>query len=115
MKVRILLMHGAMSAVLTGIVSCGGGGYGGGSSAGGTTTYTVGGTLAGANGAVTLKLNGANDLILSTPGNFTFAAGLAYLATYAVTATSVTQICTVVSGAGTVGFANINSVAVTCV
>ena len=115
MKVRILLMHGVISAVLAGIVSCGGGGYGGGSSAGGTTTYTVGGTLDGATGPVTLKLNGANDLTLSTPGKFTFAAGLAYQVPYLVTATSATLTCTVMSGAGTMGFANINSVAVTCV
>ena len=115
MKVRILLMHGAMSAVLTGIVSCGGGGYGGGSSAGGTTTYTVGGTLAGANGAVTLKLNGANDLILSTPGSFTFVGGIAYLVAYTVTATSAMQMCNVGNASGTMGLANITNVAVTCV
>jgi hypothetical protein len=112
---RITFLNAGVLALLACIASCGGGGYGGGSSGGGAVTYTVGGTLSGATGPVTLKLNGANDLVLSTPGNFTFTAGLAYLATYTVTATSTTQTCTVTSGAGTMGFANITNVAVGCV
>ena len=115
MNIRLNLMASLAAAGLAGIVSCGGGGYGGGSSGGGTTTYTVGGNLTGATGPVTLKLNGANDLMLSSSGPFTFAVGIAYLATYAVTANSATQACSVRNGAGTMGFADITNVVVTCV
>jgi hypothetical protein len=115
MNIRLTLMSSLAVAGLAGIVSCGGGGYGGGSSGGGTTTYTVDGTLAGATGPVTLKLNGANDLILSSSGSFTSTAGIAYLAPYAVTANSAKQACSVGSGAGTMGLANISNVVVTCV
>ena len=115
MNIRSTLMRSLAAAGLAGIVSCGGGGYGGGSSGGGTTTYTVGGTLAGATGPVTLKLNGAYDLMPSNSGSFTFSAGVAYLAPYAVTATSATQACSVLNGTGTMGLANISNVVVTCV
>lgn len=115
MSIRSTLMASLAAAGLAGIVSCGGGGYGGGSSGGGAPTYTVGGNLTGATGPVTLKLNGANDLMLSSSGPFTFAAGLAYLASYTVTATSATQVCSVVNGAGTMGLADVTNVVVTCV
>lgn len=98
-----------------GLVSCGGGGgYGGSSGAGGTTTYTIGGTLNGSVGDVTLQLNGANDRVLSAPGAFTFATGLAYLAGYSVTVSSSAQNCRVTNGAGTVGLSNVTNVSVTC-
>ncbi len=118
MTMRALLMNGFVLALLAGVVSCGGGGYGG-SSSSGSTTYTVGGTLSGAAGPVTLKLIGANNVVLSTlvfsvSGPFTFTTGLAYPAPYTVTATS-TQTCTVTNATGTMGFANIGNVTVACV
>lgn len=101
-------------AMAAGLASCGGGGYGGGGGGGGTTTYTVGGTLMGSVGDVTLQLNGGNDRVVSAPGAFTFTTGLAYLASYSVTVSSAAQNCRVANGTGTMGFANITSVTVTC-
>ena len=81
-----------------------------------TPTYTVGGTLSGLTGTVTLQDNGGDTLIASANGSFTFAAQLASGAAYSVTvATNPTaQSCTVASGTGTVASANVSSVVVTC-
>jgi hypothetical protein len=115
MNVRNAVIGFAVSAVATGVVvSCGGGGgYGGGGGGGGAVTYTVGGTLANATGNVTLKLNGANDMIQGN-GSFTFPNGLAYLSTYNVQVVDAADRCTVANGAGTVGLTNITNVTVTC-
>lgn len=101
-------------ALAAGLVACGGGGGYGGGGGGGTTTYTVGGTLVGSVGDVTLQLNGANDRVVSVPGAFTFTTGLAYLANYSVSVSNSAQNCRVTNGSGTVGFANITNVTVTC-
>nr|MDQ3370046.1 hypothetical protein [Myxococcota bacterium] len=85
-----------------------------------TNTFTVGGTLSGlASGAtVVLRNNNANDLTLTTNGSFTFAVAIASGQPYAVTVfanpTSPAQFCTVASGSGTVGAANVTNVVVTC-
>jgi hypothetical protein len=80
--------------------------------------YTVGGTLSGlASGAtVVLRNNGGNDLSVTANGPFTFSTALAAGAAYSVTvATNPTgQTCTVANGTGTIGAANVTSVAVTC-
>lgn len=100
---------------VSGLASCGGGGgYGGGGGGGGSTTYTVGGTLTGSVGAVTLQLNGGNDQVVSAPGAFTFSAGIAYLASYSVTVSNSAQNCRVTNGSGTMGLSNITNVTVTC-
>jgi len=105
-KIRNVLIGLIASAVLAGIVSCGGG------SDSPAPTYTVGGTLAGTGGVV-VKLNGAGDITVAGPGAFTFAAGLTNGTAYTVTATAP-QNCTVANGTGTMGATNVSSVTITC-
>jgi hypothetical protein len=85
-----------------------------------TNTYSIGGTLAGLSAADTVVLldNGGSSLSLSANGAFAFATKVASGATY--NATLMTQpgapseTCTVSGGTGTVGGANVTSVAVNC-
>ncbi|HZZ86672.1 MAG TPA: hypothetical protein VFE30_19250 [Anaeromyxobacteraceae bacterium] len=82
-----------------------------------TNSYTVGGNAAMSAGPLTLQLNGANDLTMSSAGAFSFASSpLPSGATYAVTVKTPPpgQACTVAGGAGTVGAGNVTSVTVTC-
>jgi putative esterase len=80
--------------------------------------YTVGGTVSGlASGAtVVLQNNFGNDLSVTASGAFTFGTALATGAAYNVTVRTSPpgQTCTVASGTGTVGSANVTNVAVTC-
>jgi len=82
------------------------------------TTYTIGGTLSGLNtgASVTLLDNGGSALKLTANGTFTFATPVASGAAYKVTVSvqPTGQICTVTGGTGTVGSANVTSVAVVC-
>jgi len=79
-------------------------------------TFTVGGTVSGLTGTVVLQDNGADNLTVTSTGPFTFATALAGGAAYAVTVkTNPTgQTCTVTSGSGTIGSANVTNVAVSC-
>ena len=79
-------------------------------------TYSVGGTVSGLNGTVTLQDNGGDSLSVAASGSFTFATKLASGASYSVTVQSSPsgQSCTVASGSGTIAAANVTSVAVTC-
>jgi large repetitive protein len=85
-----------------------------------TNAFTVGGTVSGlaAGDSITLRDNGGDDLVRSASGSFTFATPVASGQPYAVTVVSptspISQTCTVTSGTGTVGNANITNVAVTC-
>jgi hypothetical protein len=85
-----------------------------------TNKYTVGGTVAGLTGSgLTLKVNGADTLAVPAPGGtFTFATPIASGAAYAVTIgtqpTNPSQMCVVMGGTGSVGAANVTSVAVNC-
>jgi hypothetical protein len=65
---------------------------------------------------VVLQDNGGDNLTVSANGPFTFATKLASGAAYAVTVqTNPTgQTCTVASGSGTIGSANVTNVAVSC-
>ncbi|HYA46933.1 MAG TPA: CHRD domain-containing protein [Burkholderiales bacterium] len=95
------------------IVSCGGsGGYG---SMGGSTnpSYSVGGTVTGATGAVVLKLNGGSDMSV-TNGPFTFGTMVVYGGTFNVQVVDANDRCTVANGAGTMGLTNVMNVAITC-
>ena len=111
MRSRYIVVGAVMAAGVAGVVvvSCGGGSGGGGSAA----TYTVGGTLSGAAGSVTLKLNGASDMTQGN-GSFTFPNQLASGATFNVQVVDAADRCTVASGAGAIGAANVTNVAVTC-
>jgi hypothetical protein len=81
-----------------------------------TQTFTVGGTVTGATGALTLRNNGTDPLNLSGNGAFTFAQAIGVGQAYAVTVTNppAGQTCSVASGTGTMGTANVTNVAVTC-
>jgi 6-phosphogluconolactonase (cycloisomerase 2 family) len=80
-------------------------------------SYTVGGTVSGLSGSVTLANNGGDIRTLSADGAFTFSTAIAGGGAYAVTVTAqpATQTCTVTSGAGNVAAANVSSVTVNCV
>ena len=78
--------------------------------------YTVGGTVSGLSGAVTLLDNGGNALLLGANGSFTFSTPVAEGSTYNITVGTqpVIQTCTVTNGSGTMGGSNTTNVTVTC-
>jgi 6-phosphogluconolactonase (cycloisomerase 2 family) len=80
-------------------------------------TYSVGGTLAGLAGSVTLANNGGDTRTLTANGAFSFATALPTATAYSVTVTSqpANQTCSVSAATGTIAAANIASVTVTCV
>ncbi len=103
------------------MVGCGGGGGDSGSSPPPPppATYTVGGTVTGLTGiGLILQTNAGDVLPVSKAGAFTFANQLGSGASYTVTVntqpSTPAQNCTVANGSGTVGTANINTVAVAC-
>jgi hypothetical protein len=81
-----------------------------------SATYTVGGSVSGLSGTVVLQDNGGDNLSVSANGTFTFATALASGAAYNVTVQTnpAGQTCSVASGSGTIGSANVTNVAVTC-
>ena len=85
-------------------------------SGGNAASYTVGGTVSGLSGTVVLQDNGGDNLSVAANGTFTFAAALVGGASYGVTVLTNPpgQTCTVSNGSGTVGSANVTSVAVSC-
>jgi hypothetical protein len=85
------------------------------------STYSVGGTVSGLTGSVTLQNNGGDDIIKTTNDGFTFPAQ-AEGSDYAVTVSSqpTGQTCSVTGGdnslgGGAIAGADVTSVAVTCV
>ena len=80
------------------------------------TSFTVGGSVSGLSGTVVLQDNGGDDLSVAASGPFTFATKVATGAAYSVTVKTNPsgQTCTVAGGTGTMGSANVTSVAVTC-
>lgn len=81
-----------------------------------TQLYTVGGTVAGLNGTLTLANNGGNALSVTTNGTFAFSTPLANAAAYAVTITTqpANQQCTLANASGAIAAANVTNVSVTC-
>lgn len=82
-----------------------------------TNSYTIGGTLSGAMGGITLtETVSGQTLNLAANGSFTFASPVLSGAAYNVTVTTqpVGQTCIVGSGAGTVAGAAVTSVVVNC-
>jgi exo-beta-1,3-glucanase (GH17 family) len=77
---------------------------------------TVGGTVTGLAGTVTLQNSGGNDLTVAANGPFTFTTLLAPGAAYAVSvqAQPAGQTCTVMNGSG-IASGNVTSVTVECV
>ena len=81
------------------------------------TTYSVGGTVSGLSGTLVLQDNGGDDLSVAGNGSFTFGTQLGAGGLYEVTIKTAPSLqdCAVADGAGTVGGANVTTVAVTCV
>jgi hypothetical protein len=101
----------AVAAVVM-LVGCSGG-------SGGVSKYTIGGSIAGLTGAgLVLENNGGDDLTVAAgASSFVFATSVEKGKTYAVTVKTqpAGQTCTPANGSGTVGSADVTSVAVTCV
>lgn len=84
-----------------------------------SSSFTVGGTVSGLAGTgFVVQLNGDGDLPIASNGSFTFATPLASGAQYRVNVaaqpSNPTQVCTVASGAGTIGSTNVTNVRITC-
>jgi parallel beta-helix repeat protein len=81
-----------------------------------TNLYTIGGTVSGLTGTVTLQNNGGDSLPLSGDGAFTFGTPLPDLSAYSVTVSSqpAGQFCTVSNGSGALAGANVTTVGVVC-
>jgi hypothetical protein len=85
-----------------------------------TTEFSIGGSVSGLTGTgLVLQNNGADDLPIASNGSFTFATSLLTGTGYNVTViqqpSNPLQNCTVTDGVGTVGGADVATVAVSCV
>src|SRR5467141_3237289 len=114
-----LFLTSFVLSACSGPVGSGSGGTGGGGGGGGTGPFNIGGTVSGlaAGGSMTLQNNGAESLIVSANGAFTFKTAIVankpYLVTVAQPPTTPSQTCTVAGGSGT-ATANVTTVVVTC-
>ena len=83
----------------------------------GDVTYSVGGTVSGLQGSVTLQNNSGDDLALVSDGPFMFSTELDDGAQYSVSVLTqpIGQTCTVGNGSGTISGADVSNVAVDCV
>ena len=81
------------------------------------TEHTVGGTVSGLTGTLTLQNNGGDDLDVGADGAFTFATAVPDGSAYAVTilAQPAGQTCEVNNGSGTISGADVTTVVVDCV
>lgn len=78
-------------------------------------SYHVGGTVAGLAGTVVLQNQGVDDLVVTSPGRFTFATPVKIGKPYAVTVATqpAGQVCNVVHGSGNVS-GEVTDIVVTC-
>ncbi len=83
-----------------------------------TATYGIGGMVSGLNtgASVVLQDNGADNLTVTSNGQFTFSTKLASQAQYKVTVETqpTGETCSVANGSGTVGTASVTNVSVSC-
>jgi hypothetical protein len=108
----------AVLGATLGLTACGGSG----SSSGGQNnpppaSYTIGGTISGLTvDGLVLANNGATLTVNSGASTFSFGTPLASGTAYAVTAQTTPSglTCSVASGTGTVGTANVSNIVVTC-
>jgi 6-phosphogluconolactonase (cycloisomerase 2 family) len=112
----MLRLIGSVTFLALLMVGCGGGDA---SSPPPPPTYTVGGAVSGLTGSgLMLQINAGDLLAVSKAGAFTFANQLGSGASYTVTVntqpSTPAQNCTVANGSGTVGAANVTTVAVAC-
>jgi len=79
------------------------------------TTHSIGGTVSGLTGSLTLQNSNGTTVTVAANGNFTFAAEVAEGASYNVTVAIPpnSQTCTVANGSGT-ALGDITNIAVTC-
>lgn len=80
-------------------------------------TYSVGGSVKGLSGSLTLLNNGGDSLTLNSNSVFTFASELAATSNYLVTVSDkpANQFCTVSNSSGTITNSDITNVSVNCV
>ncbi|MEM6731497.1 MAG: hypothetical protein AAF658_08060, partial [Myxococcota bacterium] len=80
-----------------------------------TPTFTIGGTVSGLSGSVTLN-NGTETVTVNANGGFTFPTAQPNGTVYTVTVSTqpAGQTCSVSNGAGTLSDANVTNVSVTC-
>lgn len=80
------------------------------------TSQTIGGSVSGLSGAVTLVLNGGESRVVSSDGTFSFQTRLRSGAQYSVSISSqpTTQTCVVANGAGAVPRTAVANVGVNC-
>jgi 6-phosphogluconolactonase len=106
-----------LSIVLTSILllACGGGGSSS-NSPSSTQTFTIGGSVSGLSGTITLLNNAGNPLTVSSSGAFTFTSPVNQGGSYVVTVGSQPsgQSCSVSQASGTNTQSNITSVLVSC-
>src|SRR5713226_7607198 len=106
----LIILAGCSHAIGTGgcTFNCGGGGNG---------PFTIGGTVSGlaAGGSMTLQNNGAESLVVSANGSFTFKTAIVANNPYLVTVSvpPAAQTCTVSGGSGK-ATATVTTVVVTC-
>ena len=89
------------------------------SGGGNSPTYTIGGSIKGLAGSgLVLQNNSATDLAIGSNGSFSFPSsvqsGTAYGVTVKTEPGNPAQMCSVANPTGTVGAANVTSIAVTC-
>lgn len=78
--------------------------------------YSIGGAVSGLSGTVVLQDNGSDMLSVVADGSFAFGTQLAGGSAYSVTVKTnpAGQTCSVANGSGTVGSADVTTVAVSC-
>jgi len=81
-------------------------------------SYTVGGTISGLDGTVVIQNNSADNLTLTSNGDFTFATSLLNGESYSVTVltnpSSPDQTCSVSNGSGIITGAHVTNVSIAC-
>jgi hypothetical protein len=107
---RVLLSILACGAMAFSISGCN-------DSSSGVSSATIGGTVTGLSGSVTLVNDGRDAQVVSADGTFTFPTRQGESSPYAVAVLTqpAGQTCTVTNGSGTVGTANVVNVSVRCV
>ena len=85
-------------------------------SGGGIVLYSVGGTVTGLQGSVTLQNNGADELTLSRSGDFSFSTKLNSGVSYSIDiqAQPSGQTCTLSNASGIIVNSNVSNVLVSC-
>jgi hypothetical protein len=79
-------------------------------------THSIGGTVSGMTGSLTLQNSNGTTVAVGANGSFTFATQMAQGASYNVTVAVQpnSQTCTVTNGSGSVGASDITNIAVSC-